>query len=748
MTKATDIGNCFVSLASVVASRLGGVVFTGRRWVLAAAVVASQARSSGDITVHAVQDRFGAATSFVDDSGQLWAWGANADGQYGDGTRDMTVTAKKLGYPEGVTRWSLFRKGARFLALDQDRRLFAWGEPEVARSTPRGSAQAKATLLGTDRWLDVVTPEFQGPFGLGVDQGGRLRWLRAAAPATRDIAPFAEFRTTDATGPDLPAGFASVAAGAHGFLALTTDGRVFAAGIPASGFRGPKAPLVGDTFSDEFFGVPAPAQATRWTRIAAVYDFAMAWADDGKLYTWGDRNIEPFDGSPRVDPVPSPAPPFPGVQSWKAVGGAAVGGMAGSLLALDNRGVLHGSSAPTWLERLGASRGFDVAGARIQFPGSWMPIRGFSQSPAHILVLGADGKVHALGENDDYQLGQPGGGSVWTSYVPLVPGGAAPFLSGAPATLPTLELATLDDLVVEPTTPSLTDGHSGKVQLRGTKGTRNRSSINYSLSTRLTNGLPDPDKTSTNLVQISGLGYGPTEPPGRTVDVDFVPRFDDFQDTPLLVDLVLLPGFDYYLGEHTTATLRYQTTPPQNHPPRARLAWPPLGKRVYFQDSVDFIVEVTDPDGYSADIFLTLLFSAFGDRTMVSAKTPFSLPGTTNLVRLRVKPSIPEYVMYPDIRVTDDRGLSTYLRGGVERLVATSPLRTPPFVVSVQDTRFTLTVPSTTGVLELQSSDDLRTWIPMERYAVPSPGLPGAAVPIEPGPAGNRYLRLVDPTSP
>ena len=312
MTKTTHIGTRFVRLTSAVASRLGGVVLAGRRWVIAAAVAASQARSCGDITVHAVQDRFGAATSFVNDSGQLWAWGANSEGQYGEGTREMTVTAKKLGYPEGVTRWSLFRTGARFFALDQDRRLYAWGEPEVALSTPRGSAQTKATLLGTDRWLDVVAPEFLGPFGLGVDQGGRLRWLRAAAPATRDIAPFAEFRTTDATGPDLPSGFASVAAGAHGFLALTTDGRVFAAGIPASGFRGPKAPLVGDTFSDEFFGVPAPAQATRWTRIAVVYDLAMAWADDGKLYTWGDRNIAPSDGSPRVDPVPSPAPPVPG----------------------------------------------------------------------------------------------------------------------------------------------------------------------------------------------------------------------------------------------------------------------------------------------------------------------------------------------------------------------------------------------------------------------------------------------------
>ena len=701
-----------------------------------------------DIIVHAVQDRFGAATSFVDDSGQLWAWGANADGQYGDGTREMTVTAKKLGYPEDVTRWSLFRTGARFLALDQDRRLFAWGEPEVPPLTPRGSSQAKATLLGTDRWLDVVTPEVQirldpVPFGLGVDQGGKLRWLRAVGPGTTGIAPFADFRATDATGPDLPAGFASVAAGAHGFLALTTDGRIFAAGIPASGFRGPKAPLVGDKFSDEFFEVPAPSKASRWTRIAVVGDFALAWAVDGKLYTWGDRNSEPFDGSPRVDPVPAPAPPFPGVQSWKAVGGA-----AGSLLALDNLGVLHGSTAPVWLERLGASREFNVAGARIQFPGSWMPIRGFSQSPAHILVLGADGKVHALGENDDYQLGQPGGGSVWTSYVPLVPGGAAPFLSGAPATLPTLGLETLENLVIEPTTPSLTDGQSGRVRLHGTSGTRNGSSINYSLSTRLTNGLPDPDKTSTNLFRISGLGYGPTAPPGRVVDVEFVPRFDDLQDTPLLLDLVLLPGVDYYLGEHTTATLRYQPRPPKNHPPRARLAWPPFGRRVYYQDSIDFIVEVTDPDGYFADISLTLLFSAFGDRTTISATTPYSPPGTTNLVRIRVKPNGPENVLYPDIRVTDDGGLTTLLRGGIERAVPTIPLRVPPFSVSVQGTRFTLEVPSTTGVLELQSSDDLRTWMPLERYTVPSPGLPGAAVPIGPGPAGNRYLRLVDPTSP
>ena len=76
MTKAPHIRNHFVGLASVVTSFLEGAVLTWRRWAITAAVVAFQTRSSADIILHAVQDRFGAATSFVDDSGQLWAWSA------------------------------------------------------------------------------------------------------------------------------------------------------------------------------------------------------------------------------------------------------------------------------------------------------------------------------------------------------------------------------------------------------------------------------------------------------------------------------------------------------------------------------------------------------------------------------------------------------------------------------------------------------------------------------------------------
>ncbi len=703
-----------------------------------------------EITVHAVMDRFGAATSFVNDSGQLWAWGANADGQYGDGTREAVVTARKLAFPTGVRQWSLFRTGARFLALDQDGRLYVWGEPEVTPLASHVYSQAMATRLGADLWIDVVTPEVQqssdtAPFGLGVDSTGVLRWLRAPMPASTNLPPFAGFRTDPVAGDAGLPGFKAVAAGAHGFLALTTDGRIFAAGIPSSGFRGPLAPMVGDTFSAQFFEVPKPGGITSWARIAAVGETAFGWGDTGKLYTWGLQNPPPGEISLQTNPVPTAVPAFPGVSSWTDIQGC-----NGCLLSLDNSGRIHSGGGPLWLSRLGANGGWEVNAAIVQLPASWTPIRSFSEADSHLLVYGHDGKIHSLGDNRDFQLGQPGGGSASDAYVPLIPAGFAPFLSGAVARFPTINLELLDDLVVEPDSPSGTNGHAGKLRVHSTPELSGGGLLHYQLSTRLANGDPNPDPTTTNLVQITS-GYYPFgyyDPVSGLMDFDVRPLFNDAQDAPLLLDVNLLPGIDYYLGEHPSVTLRYQATKPVNHPPKARLVWPPLNSTVYYQDAIDFVVEVSDQDGYVARVDIGLLFTAAGDLNRISAVVPSSESGSTNLVRLRLKPFGIVDEVYPKISVTDDRGLVTQLPANVQLGFRGYQISGVPLSVVVRGQVYALTVPATLGALELQGSEDLHFWTTIHQYTIPKPGLPLSTVTLDPDASVRRYYRLANPDSP
>ena len=232
------------------------------------------------------------------------------------------------------------------------------------------------------------------------------------------------------------------------------------------------------------------------------------------------------------------------------------------------------------------------------------------------------------------------------------------------------------------------------------------------------------------------------------MDFDVVPVFNDSQDTPLLIDLTLLPGTDYYLGTQTSATFRYQPTPPLNHPPKVRWIWPPLKSRVFYSDGVDFLLEVSDADGYVAQAGIQLLFSIAGDRDSVGAVLPPAPAGSTNRVRLRLLPLGGGTVLYPQISVTDDRGFQTTLPSGTGLSFVASRLSVGSFSVSVQGRAFPLQVPTTLGALELQVSDDLKVWSTLVRYSVPSPGLPLSPVPVEAGPAQTRYYRLTNPDAP
>ena len=718
-------------------------------WLVAALVqVLSPAHAA--ISVHAVLDRFGSATSFVNADGQLWAWGSNAQGQYGDGTRHSVITAKPLPYPTGVTNWTRFVPGARFLALDQTGRLFAWGEPEVSNTTGKDFLISLPQLLGNQKWQDVVPPAIDNrtdplPFGLGVDLTGRLWWLRMPPPASPLNASFSEFHTVAAGGAGFPTDFVSVAGSSRGFLALTASGRVFAAAVPNTGLRGIHASHVGAGFSPDFFEIDPPAPGVRWTRIALAADLGVAWGDDGIAYTWGDYAPGLFE--PQIDANPTAVPPFPGVNSWLEVSG----GGRGILMSLDDQGRLHGGgpAAPIWSAHFGASREFTVNAARLQIPSNWVPVQSFSESGRHLLILGSDGQVHAMGYDEDFQLGQAQDPNDVEVFPPVIPAGFADFLSGDRADLPELSFEVSDDLLVEPRSAAVFDGHSAQISLKVKGPVAGFVFYKYQVSTRLTNGLPNPDLTATNLAQVGYLAsMGAVDNFTKSFDYEVRPVFNDFQDTPLLYDITLLPGLNYYLGEHTRATLRYQPTAPVNHPPRVRVAWPPPNTRVYYYDTIDVVLEVWDPDGYIASAGMAPLFSS-GPRIVWTGAITSKVPGATNLVHILAKPFVfSELQLFPDIQVTDDRGLTTRLPSGNSFMIPIRSFIGHPLAVSVGNRTLALTFPATTGPLELQSSADLQNWTLESKYSIPDHAPGDFPVHLDPAPGESRFYRLINPEHP
>lgn len=710
------------------------------------------------IEVHAVMSRGSRATSFVHgDDGLLWCWGSNDFGQYGDGTTQSRVTGRPAPLPEGVTGWRWFSAGLRYFALDQEGRLFAWGEPEMpwgapASSNPNSLAPSPVRL-GTRTWKKAVVPVVTAqagevPFGLGVDASGGLWWLRAPRPSGATNTAFSEYRE-DPGGLPVGAGpVEDVVGGGRCFVVRTQSGRVFVAGQASLGLLGPRSGLVDTSFRMEFVEVDPPVGAGGWVRIAVVSNTVFAWTDQGALYAWGHVYDDAKGGmnamrEPRFVPgVPSGAP----IRHVAGAGYHEVG-----YLFVDENGEVFGCGRgiPVWPSF--GTLASDLFGEKtlMQLEPELVPVQAISSAALFHLILRSDGRVSAKGGNEDGQLGSAvviGPGDAWPLVVPA---GEAPFLSGFPADLPRLELVADPLPMIEPTNGAQTNGQSGRLTVVRSGRTDMAVSPVIRISTRLTNGLPNPD---TNAVKVVGNGWLFPLVKLEAEQTDFLiplpPSYFEAGDDPLWVDFTLMPSRWYDLGTASTATVSYEATQPENRTPQVRVLWPPTGAIVYTSEYLEYLVELVDPDGYVAELTASH-DGAWIPVPAVQRQFAPSAPGLPRQVWIRVKPQFGEgdFNFGNRMTVTDDRGkravVQTHLVPGMNYDLRTS--RHLRLVVNGQTHR--LALPSTTGPLDLEETTDLKSWNRVQSFVVRL-GLP-AAVTVPPDDAGRaRFFRVRNPEMP
>jgi alpha-tubulin suppressor-like RCC1 family protein len=217
----------------------------------------------------------------VAQNGSLWAWGANGNGQLGDGT---TSTRSFPTREQTAARtWLFVAAGdSHSLALDTFGHLFAWGA--------NASGQ-----LGTGDRTDRHAP---------VAIGSRTDWTRVVGGAAHTLAMTSDNRlwswgsnsngqlgrstgSTDLPGQVQGEGAATdwlqIYAGGTTSAGLKTGGRIFTWGGNAQGQLG-----TNNTTARSLPG-PLSLDTSDWTAFQLRFQHALAWRGDDRVWGWGSN---------------------------------------------------------------------------------------------------------------------------------------------------------------------------------------------------------------------------------------------------------------------------------------------------------------------------------------------------------------------------------------------------------------------------------------------------------------------------
>ena len=289
-------------------------------------------------------------------AGQVWAWGRNAEGQLGDGTRiDRVQPVRVVGLPRAAVAVSA--GGAHSLALLDDGTVWAWGANDFRQ-------------LGAAENLDD----------------------RAAVNEPVPV-ECRDFRCE----PALPT-FVAIAAGRDHSLALTGDGVVWAWGRYGRGQLGRESFERRDGIA---FPIGFPNDLSgivNFVAIAAGDQFSLALEDDGRVWGWGKNDLGQLG-----DRFES-AYAFP-IELARLGPDSAVALAAGNdhAMVLTPEGTVLTAGSNTFGQLGDPNREFDGFLPVPQLRGVTAIAAGF----VHSLALREDGTVFGWGSNAFDQLGFP-----------------------------------------------------------------------------------------------------------------------------------------------------------------------------------------------------------------------------------------------------------------------------------------------------------------------------------------------------
>ena len=236
-------------------------------------------------------------------TGHVYAWGADLFGQLGNGTSARTDVATAVVTPAGVTFTAVAAGGDHSMALASDGRVFSWGannDGQVGDGTTTARSTPTPVVAPVGVTFTALAAGTAHSLAVGAD-GSVYSWGFNAS------GQLGTGTTTDASTPQLVTmpsrvPVAQVAAGGSHSLALTPSGQVFAWGSDVFGQLSSALVATLPVDSDvpvQPLGLPP---ATPFVDIAAGQDASYALTANGVPWVWGgDYYGQLGDGTPGVN---------------------------------------------------------------------------------------------------------------------------------------------------------------------------------------------------------------------------------------------------------------------------------------------------------------------------------------------------------------------------------------------------------------------------------------------------------------
>lgn len=223
-------------------------------------------------------DAFGVA---LKSDGTVWTWGANGQGQLGNGTQTQQNSPAQI---SGLTDVVAIAAGTTHtLAAKRDGTVWAWGSNSSGQLAESTSVQRRLTPTQITALSDVVAVEAGESHSLALKRDGTV-----CAWGGNSFGQIGNGNNTQQTAPVCLSltGFTAIRAGSQHSVALKTDGEstgtVWTWGNNATRQLGDGTNVARNTPATVLSGV---------TSIGAAYEHTLARRADGVAMSWG-RNVD------------------------------------------------------------------------------------------------------------------------------------------------------------------------------------------------------------------------------------------------------------------------------------------------------------------------------------------------------------------------------------------------------------------------------------------------------------------------